>query len=104
MQLKDSAEIGQGHLRGGRESRREAQEDTHLVMAQLPSRSRSRVCPGNEGPRGVGGKRVEMGPAKARALVSHLCGCRSHGEWPELRCRGLASQEQRIRGSDQDNS
>lgn len=75
MQLKDSAEIGQGHLTGGRESRREAQEDRHLVMAQLPPMSRSRVCPGNEGPRGVGGRRVEMGPVKARALVSHLCGC-----------------------------
>lgn len=74
MQLKDSAEIGQGHPAGGRGSRREAQEDRQLVMAQLPSTSMSRVCPGNEGPRGVGERRVEMGPAKARVLVSHLCG------------------------------
>lgn len=57
-----------------RRQRRKTQEDRCLVMVRFLGRTRNRVYPGSEGPRGLG-EDVEMMTEKARALVSHPCGC-----------------------------
>lgn len=73
------------------------------MMTQLLVGTKTRVCPGSEGLKG-GGRTMEMRTTKARVLVTQCCGCRSSEKWPGLRWGDLKSQEQRMRGNDQDRA
>lgn len=79
MRLKDLAVVGQGHPAGNREGRREAQRQA-LGDGTPSGKDQVQGVLGNEGVLRVGRR-----AAKARVLVSHLCGAEvRHGAWPKL--------------------
>ena len=64
-------------------------------------RTNTGVCPGSEGLK-AGDNGDE--DRKGGVLVTQSCGCRSSEKWPGLRSGSLKSQEQRMRGNDQDRA
>lgn len=70
-------ELSGGTRTPSRSQRRQERSSGRQTLGDGTASGKDQVqgMPGNEGPRGMGRRRVKMRTGKARVLVSHLCGC-----------------------------